>query len=320
MRILVFGAGAIGSVLGGLLAEAGHDVTLLGRAPHLDRIRQEGLTVSGLWGTHRIRTLRTATAPGGLQHPDAFDWVLVCVKAYQTAEAADALVPLLGPATLVCAFQNGLGNYEALTRRVPPARVALGRVIFGAELEPGQVRVTVCADDVLIGAPDAAFPDDAVARLVDAMRASGIPTRRHPAILTALWGKVLYNCALNGLSTLLEVPYGRLPEQPHVRRLMEVVIEEAYRIAAAHRIVLEPADAAAYRALLFGRLIPATAAHQPSMLQNLRRGRPTEIDAMNGALVRLAEQAGVAAPANALITRLVHAKERFLGVAPAPGL
>ena len=320
MRILIFGAGAIGSVLGGLLAKAGQDVTLLGRARHLDQVRQQGLTVTGLWGTHHLRTLATALTVSELRQPETFDWVFVCVKAYQTAEAADALRLLLGPATLVCAFQNGLGNYETLTQRLPPSRVALGRIIFGAELEPGQVRVTVCADDVLVGAPDPAFPSEALDRLVDALRAGGIPARRHPAILTALWGKVLYNCALNGLSTLLEVPYGRLPERSHVRCLMAAVIEEAYQIAAAHRVALEPPEASAYLAVLFEQLIPATAAHQSSMLQDVRRGRPTEIEALNGALVRLAEPAGLAAPANALITRLVHAKERFLGVAPAPGL
>ena len=314
MRILILGAGAIGSVLGGLLAQGGHEVTLLGRAWHLDVIRREGLRIDGLWGAYHVRTLSIAMAPQEVRGPTEFEWVFVCVKSYQTSEAAQLLGALLGPHALVCAFQNGLGNYEALTQRVAPSRVALARVIFGAEIEPGRVHVSVCADDVLLGAPDPSFPSDRLNHLANALRASGVPTRVTGHILVALWGKVLYNCALNGLSTVLEVPYGKLLEHSAAPRLMRSIIAEAYQIAAAHHIVLEPSTAQAYLDALFTRLIPDTASHHPSMLQDLRRGKPTEIDALNGALVRLAQQVGVAAPTNALITRLVHAKEQFLGV------
>ena len=314
MRILIFGAGAIGSVLGGFLAKAGHEVTLLGRAWHLDVVRRQGLGISGLWGTHLIDERETATTPEDVSRREAFDWVFVCVKAHQTATAAEAVPEFMGPRTLVCAFQNGLGNYEALIQRIAPDRVALGRIIFGVEIEPGRVRVTVCADEVLIGAPDERFPRAQVAQLTSTLEAADIPSRATRTILVALWAKVLYNCALNGLSTLLEVPYGRLPKHPIARRMIESVIGEAYRVAEAHHVALEPSQASAYLELLFARLIPDTAAHQPSMLQDLRRGRPSEIEALNGALVRLAQQAGLSAPTNALITRLVHAKERFTGL------
>ncbi len=331
MRILVFGAGAIGSVLGGLLAEADHDVTLLGRAWHLDAVRRHGLTITGLWGEHHLPAcappaslceakrggsggcwLSTATDPAKITQPQEFDWVFVCVKAHQTAEAAQVLQRLLGPRTLVCAFQNGLGNYETLIQLLSPSRVALGRFIFVAEIEPGQVRVTVCADEVLLGAPDDRFPREQVERLAAALRASGIPSRPTETIVIALWAKALYNCALNGLSTLLEVPYGKLLDHGLARRMIQAIIEEAYCVAAAHHLPLDPPEASAYLHLLFGRLIPETAAHQSSMLQDLRRGRPTEIEALNGALVQLARQAGLEAPINALVTRLVHCKEQFV--------
>ena len=314
MRILVFGAGAIGSVLGGFLAEAGHDVTLLGRAWHLDAVREHGLTITGLWGEHHVQPVATATTPEAVARPHDVDWIFVCVKAYQTPEAAAALRAFLGPQTLVCAFQNGLGNYETLIQQIPPSRVALGRVIFGAELSPGRVRVSVCADEVLIGAPDASVPRERVAQLAAALQESGVPSRSTATILVALWAKVLYNCTLNGLSTLLEVPYGKLLEHPPAARLMRAIIDEAYRIAAARQVLLEPSSADAYCELLFKRLIPDTAAHRASMLQDLGRGKPTEIDALNGALVRLGAQAGVPAPMNALVTRLIHTKEQFLGV------
>ena len=314
MRILVVGAGAIGSVLGGFLAQAGHDVVLLGRPWHLDEVDRAGLQLSGLWGEHLVRELTLATRAADVPATAPFDWLFVCVKAHQTAEAAALLPGWIGPETLVCAFQNGLGNYETLVGAVPPARVALGRVIFGAELQPGRVRVTVCADEVLIGAPDARFPRERAAQLAAALQEAGIPSRASSTIMTALWAKVLYNCALNGLSTVLEVPYGRLLHHPLAPRVMRGVIEEAYRVAGARGIALEPATASAYLELLLSRLIPDTAAHHPSMLQDLRRGRPTEIDALNGALVRLGREAGVDTPMNALVARLVHAQEAMLGV------
>ena len=312
MRILIFGAGAIGSVLGGFLAKADHDVTLLGRAWYLETVRRQGLGMAGLWGEHLVERLGTATAIAEVPRRDRFDWIFVCVKAHQTASVAEVLPELLGPGTLVCAFQNGLGNYEALLRRIPPERVALGRIIFGAEIMPGRVRVTVCADEVLIGAPDDRFPREQVVRLAAALDAAGIPSRATTTILRSLWAKVLYNCALNGLSTLFEVPYGKLPEHPVARGMIESIIEEAYRVADVHRIALEPSQARPYLEVLFSRLIPDTAAHQPSMLQDLRRGKITEIEALNGALVRLAGQARVQVPTNALVTRLVHVKERWL--------
>ncbi len=315
MRVLVFGAGAIGSVLGGFLAKSGHQVTLLGRPWHLDVVRREGLRISGIWGTHHIRTMTTAVRWEELFGLPPFDWVFVCVKAHQTRAAAAALASHLDAWTLACAFQNGFGNDEALTEHIPPSRVALGRVIFGVELTPGHAHITVCADDVVIGAPDQRVSAQPLAMLVAALKASGIPCRATSDIVGALWAKLLYNCALNGLSTVLEVPYGKLLEHEACRRLMREVIEEAYRVAAARRVVLEPPTAEGYYALLQTTLIPNTAAHHASMLQDIQRGRPTEIDAMNGAVARLGEETGVATPANALITRLVHAKERFAGVA-----
>lgn len=319
MRLLVYGAGAVGSALGGMLASHRHDVTLLGRDPHMSAVREQGLRVSGLWGEHAVTGLRAVTTLEAVERPKEFDWVFVCVKAYQTAAAAKALVPVIGEKTFLCAFQNGLGNYDALIYHLPPERVAIGRVIFGAELEPGRVTITVWADDVLVGAPDARFRKGQLTLLADALTAAGIKTRVSGDITGAVWAKALYNCALNGLATLLEVPYGRLLEQESVRRMMRRVIEEAYAVAEAHRITLEPATAAGYCALLMSKLVPDTAAHFPSMLRDVQRGRLTEIEAINGAVVELGRQAGVSTPTNALITRLVHEKERLAGAPSRTG-
>lgn len=313
MRVLVVGAGAIGSVLGGFLASGGHDVTLLGRAWHLDAIRDRGLRITGLWGDHLVEGLPLATDREAIERQHGFDWVFVCVKAHHTAQTAPIVERFLGRQTLVCAFQNGLGNYEALSVHLPSDRLALGRVIFGVELAPGTVHVTVCADEVLIGAPDPRCPRGRLGELAGALDDAGVPSRATTTIWAAIWAKVLYNCALNGLSTLYEVPYGCLPELPIAKRMIEALIPEAYRVAEAHRVALEPTKVSAYLRLLFDRLIPDTAAHQPSMLQDLRRGRLTEIEAMNGAIARMGAAVSVETPVNRLITKLVHTKEQFIG-------
>lgn len=311
MRIVVFGAGAIGSVLGGMLAKAGHEVTLLGRAWHVDAVRQSGLTLSGLWGEMIVRNLDLATRLEEVQRWDTMDWVFVCVKSYDTASAAQSLGQVLGPTTLVCAFQNGLGNYEALVQWLDPARVLLGRVMVGVEVTPGHARVMVCGDGIVVGSPDprsSITTGEALARLLSA---SGVPTRATTRILEEVWMKVIYNCALNALCTILEVPYGRLLDAEWTRGLMQRVIEEAYSVAKAQGLCLEPPTAEGYAKLLFERLIPETASHYSSMFQDIRRGKLTEIASLNGAIVHLAARCGLTTPTNELLTLLIQSKERL---------
>src|SRR5512140_2323818 len=156
-RILVAGAGALGSVFGGLLAAAGHDVTLLGRAPHLDAVAVGGLAIDGLFGARRVTSLAVATSVGALRPP--FDAVLLTVKSYDTAAMLAAVAPLLADGGCLVSLQNGLGNLERSREAVGAARVVGARVIFGAELyAPGRVRVTVCAEPVALGAAVAGVP------------------------------------------------------------------------------------------------------------------------------------------------------------------
>jgi 2-dehydropantoate 2-reductase len=131
-------------------------------------------------------------------------------------------------------------------------------------------------------------------------------------IQTHLWGKVLYNCALNPLGAILGVPYGALGDHPQTRGLMRRIIEEIYQVAEARGVPLGHADAAAYVKFFLENLVPATAGHWPSMWQDLQAGRRTEIEALNGAICRYGEAAGVATPYNDAISRLV----RFLEHTP----
>lgn len=311
-RILVAGAGALGSVFGALLAVAGHDVTLLGRAPHLDAVRASGLCVEGIWGEHRAERLACAVEAAALRGP--FDLALVCVKSYDTAAMAAAVAPHLRGDALVVSLQNGLGNVETLEQRFGAERVLGARVIFGALLPaPGRVRVTVYADPVLLGPWSAAADDrrhDAARRWAASFSAAGIPSAATAELPAALWAKVFYNAALNPLGALLGLHYGALAERPEVRAVMDRVIDEAFAVAVAEGVRLRWPDAAGYRAAFYERLVPSTYDHRSSMLQDLERGRPTEVDAISGAVWHRGAERGIPTPYNEMLTRLVHSRER----------
>lgn len=309
MRILVMGAGALGSVAGGFMAKAGHTVTLVGRAPHMDAVAAEGLRISGIWGDHRVTAIRTVTTVSAIEVP-AFDLVLVCVKSYDTASAAAEALPCVGPDTLVCAYQNGLGNAETLAEAVGWPRTIGARAIYGARLlAPGQVDVTVIAQPTALGAYDGATDTARVRAMARAMDDAGLPTVHTDRIGTVLWAKVAYNCALNPLSALLDVPYGALAEAAESRAVMDDALAELYAVAEARGVALEPDSVAAYRTLFYDKLVPPTARHYASMREDFLHHRRTEIDALNGAICRYGEELGIPCPTNQLLTRLVRAKE-----------
>jgi 2-dehydropantoate 2-reductase len=322
-------------VFGGFLRMAGHEVTLLGRGEHLDAIAERGLFIEGLWGDHHAGGCELCSHAGAAR--GAFDAILITVKSYETQAMARAVAPLLAADGLMISLQNGLGNGEALAAAVGSRRVLAGRVIFGAEVvAPGRVRVTVYADPVLVGAWDMSgsgsrsresgagsrlsdSEDGMVApatqgrRWVANFAAAGIPAEYTEDIVAALWGKVLYNAALNPLGALLGVHYGALGEDADTRAIMNAVIDETFAVAIAEGVKLPWNSAADYRAVFYGRLIPPTFHHRSSMLQDLERGRPTEIDAINGAVWQRGVVHGILTPFNELLARLVHARQALAG-------
>lgn len=312
-RILIAGAGALGSVFGGFLRIAGNAVTLLGRPAHLEAIRARGLHIDGLWGEHRATGFDLATEASGLD--ERFDVILITVKSFDTTRVVAQIAPLLASDGTMISLQNGLGNVEVVVQHVGLERAVGGRVIFGAEVgEPGSVRVTVFAEPVLLGAWPGAdggyspLAEERARQWAERFDHAGVPTRFGDDVQAALWGKVLYNAALNPLGALLGVHYGALMENADTRAVMDRVIDEADAVARAEGARLPWATAADYRDIFYGRLVPATYDHRSSMLQDLERGRPTEVDAINGAVWKRGAAKGMVAPANELLTRLVNAR------------
>ena len=310
MRILVFGAGAVGSVLGGLMAGAGHAVTLLGRAAHMAAVRERGLAIEGIWGTHHVCVAKTASSPEEIAG-ERFGLALVTVKSYDTAAAAETLRALDHPAMSLVSVQNGYGNTQALEASFGSGRVFGARIITGFELpEPGRVIVTVSADDIRLGPPAGEVEGMPRAdEIAAALRAAGIPVSATNQYREFLWSKILYNCALNPLGALVRATYGELAADPGTRGLIERIIDEAFAAAQAQRIPLFWTRADEYRRHFFEELIPPTARHYPSMLRDLERRGRTEIDALNGAVVRLGRTHGVSVPVNDTLTAMIKVRE-----------
>jgi 2-dehydropantoate 2-reductase len=307
-RVLIAGAGAIGSVIGGFLKKQGEDVTLLGRPDQIEAIKKEGLEISGIWGEHRVSGFELVSDLAELG-PD-FDLIFLTVKSYDTNSAIREVAPKLKPSGLVVSAQNGLGNLEAVAQVVGPERTLGGRVIFGAEiLSPGKVRVTVYADPVMIGgfAPAlSATLKNQIEKIVAALNGSGVPSGYAEEIRPYLWAKILYNCPLNPLGALLDVNYGALADNPETRKIMEEVIREIFLVARAEKVTLFWKDPDHYAREFFDRLVPSTRNHRASMIADLKRNKPTEIEAMNGWILKLGEKYGIPVPYNETLTRMIR--------------
>ena len=312
MRVLVVGAGALGSVFGCLLRDKGHEVGLLEPSSRLDDVRELGLTVTGLFGEHHCDGFALYASHQDVP-VDYYDLVLITVKSFHTQEAVKQIAPKVGEHALVLSLQNGLGNYEAISDEVGGCRALAGRVIFGARMAGrAHAEVTVFAEPVMVGADNRdRAPFSRIAKIAQAFTQAGIPTEATTKISKFIWSKMLYNCSLNPLSALLNVPYGSLLDGDATRNLMRRIVEEIFVVAKAQAIELPWSTPDEYIELLFGKLIPDTAAHFASMAQDLQAGRRTEIEALNGAIVRLGEEARIECPVNEALSDLVRAAEQL---------
>lgn len=309
--ILITGLGALGTVFGALLKKSGHVVFALTKTKHLSALIDRRVRVSGIWGEHEavLDGVYDSVAPLAGR---SIDLIILTVKSYDTREAIEQVKPLVGKDTLVIVAQNGYGNYEIVSSAVGREHTLLARIIFGAKVtEPGKAEVTVIADDVRIGQPHNAVDAGRIRGIASAIKAAGIPTEYAPNVEAILWDKILYNAALNPLGAILECTYGQLAENPETRQIMDGVIDEIFAVARAHGIALNWKNADAYREHFYTRLVPPTAKHFPSMYYDVKAGKRIEIDALNGAIVKLAREKGIAVPVNETITSIIKTKERL---------
>lgn len=311
MKVLVIGLGALGTVYSCLMSLAGHEVTGLSRPASIDKIKTNGVKVSGIWGEHTTKLFNVVSDVSELTR-QKFDMMIVTVKSFITEEIAHQIAPLVGDNTYVFLLQNGYGNFEAAAKYIPEDKLVLGRVIFGAEtLAPGESKVTVIADDVMIGSPKNLINPVLLEEFACIFRKALIPTKASLEIMNYVWGKIIYNSALNSLGSIFEVSYGELAKEPVTRDLMSKIVREIFDLLQARNIPMFWPDAQTYLTNFYDHLIPPTSAHHASMLQDIQSGRRTEIEALNGAVVKLAHESGVSVPVNEVIVAMVKAKESF---------
>lgn len=279
----MLGAGAVGLSVAARLSSVA-DVVAVTRERYASVIRRDGFRLTGRWG-EAVYDLHVVT---GLGAGEQFDYVFVTSKSTDTAEVCREYASVLARAEVV-SLQNGIGNEEIIA--AVSDRVIGGMIITGFEWR-GQnaVHVSVEGGPMKLGRFPAGM-DPAVTILVDAVRAAGIPVEGTGSIRTDIWGKTINNCALNPLGALMNVPYGRLTE-PHAWAIIEVVVAEVFAVARAEGIALAWPDATSYLEFLASTQLPNTAGHHSSMLQDLARGRRTEIDFLNGAIAALEPGAG----------------------------
>lgn len=295
MEVVVFGAGSLGSLIGGLLARE-HDVVLVGRDPHVRTVRERGLRVTGEYD--RRVTPRATTDGTDLEA----DLAVVTVKSFDTSAAARALAT--GTFDAVLSLQNGLGNEERLAATLETSVLA-GTTTYGAVLrEPGRVECTGTGE-VAIGPPEGGESPPAK-RVREAFSAAGIRSTVDPEMPRRRWRKLAVNAAINPVTALAGVANAAVLEDP-ARSIARSAARETARVAREQGIDLPDDRAVA----AVGSVARATAENTSSMAQDVEGGRRTEIDAINGAVV---ERGGEPVPVNATLAGLVKTWERGRGL------
>lgn len=295
--MLIVGTGAMACLFAARLSAAGSDVTLLGTwREGIEALRRDGVTLVDTEGREQSCPVRATDNPAECNRARS---ALVLVKSWQTERAAGQLVDCLAPDGVALTLQNGMGNREKLSKVLGAQRVALGVTTIGANLlGPGRVRL---AGDGVISLS----VHSRLGPLSDSLRQAGFIIENAPDPDSLLWGKLVINAAINPLTALLSVPNGALLERPTARALMVTVAREAAAVAVAQGLHLPYPDPVVAVETIARR----TAANRSSMLQDVQRGAPTEIDAICGAIVTAGEQTGVPTPVNRTLWQLVKALE-----------
>ena len=299
--VAVVGAGAVGCYFGGMLARRGVRVKLVGRAPHVEAIRRDGLRIESLRFQERVAMAATTSVAEGV-HDAAV--VLLCVKTVNTESAAREMQPFLAPDTTILTLQNGVDNPDRIHAAIRAHAVPAAVYVAAEMTAPGCVTHTG-RGDLIIG-HRAGWPRRPDLEPLAAMfEEAEVPCRISDNIAAELWTKMALNCAYNALSALTRAQYGRVVRSDAVRDFGVRAIAETVAVARAEGIMLSEPDVV--EAAL--RLAEGMTAATSSMAQDIARGRPTEIDSLNGYVARRGAALGIATPANETLVAMVKLLE-----------
>ncbi|BEP37794.1 2-dehydropantoate 2-reductase [Variovorax sp. V59] len=292
------GAGAVGCYYGAMLARAGHEVVLIGRPSHVEAVRANGLRLETKAFDEQV-PLGASTEPSAVQGAQL---VLFCVKSTDTESAAAQIKPHLSPDALVLTLQNGVDNDERVRSVLPSSEVAAAVVYVATEMAgPGHVKHHGRGELVIA-------PSRRSEQVAQQLAAAGVPTQISGNVRGSLWAKLVLNCAYNALSAVSQLPYGELVKGVGVADVIRDVVAECLAVAKAEGVVIPGDTDAAVRGI--AQSMPS---QYSSTAQDLARGKPSEIDHLNGFVVRRGEALGVPTPANRVLfvmVKLLEGKRR----------
>jgi len=301
MKIVIVGPGAMGSLLASFLVKSKEEIWLLDKiSDRASRIDAGGINIEGVSGEWQVKARSTANA----EEIGEADLVIICVKSYDTREAALAAKPLAGPKTSVLTLQNGIGNVEVLGEVFGAERVIGGVTNLGATLiEPGRVR-HAGKGETIIGRIDGKTTSQ-LRSIREIFIKSGLEARVSKDIKGTLWSKLIINAGINALTAVTRLNNGRLIEFDGTRKILREAVTEATKVAKRKRIKLIYDDPLAK----VEAVCVATSANVSSMLADVLRKKRTEIDYINGVILRQGQELGIPVPVNSVLVELVRTIE-----------
>jgi 2-dehydropantoate 2-reductase len=292
----------------------GEQVDILARADTRRSLQEKGLSQIGIFGEYHADPQNFGCFSRSNELSGAsYDSILVCTKSFDSLAVAQDLAAhpsVFHEQSVIILVQNGWGNADIFAEHLPAERIFNARVITGfCRPQSNQVEITVHVQPIHIGS---LFGSEltAIEELCRKIKQGGIPCEAAPDIARDLWAKMLFNCALNPLGAIFNVPYGALAEQENSRRIMDEVIHEVFRVMEAAGYSTHWASAADYMEAFYGTIVPLAAKHCSSTLQDIQAGKKTEIDALCGAVIRLGKEHGIAVPCNEMLYNVIRFMER----------
>ena len=316
------GSGSVGLAIAATYAHAGQEVTVLARGSAVSELRRGGITVSGVSGSFQIEPQRLKVSDAADPDPEdiACDVLVVATKAYQVRDVLEQLMKRVGPTLApraVLLLQNGWGSADE-ARAVLPAETAIFSSIMMIGIErrsPTHVNVNVQASPIRVGTLFAA-PPDLMRDAVERGQAGFLPITYEDAVEPAILNKFLFNTCLNAIGAITRMTYGELVSNKHTRHLITQLADETIAVVRAERqLALAPEGATYVEKTLMPFVLPKAAAHRSSMLQDVEAGRRTEIDYLNGAVVRMGKKRHTPTPGNDAVACLVRARETIVSKA-----
>jgi 2-dehydropantoate 2-reductase len=309
MRVLIYGGGAVGLGLASCLLKSKVQLDIITRKDTVLSLRKNGLIRTGIFGDYRAGSSEFGSYALLNEIPQRqYDYILVCTKSFDSLEAANDLSEHKSSftnTTKIVLSQNGWGNAEAFTAFFEKEIIYNARVITGFQRnKPNEVTITVHADAIHIGSLFGGSLS-AVEELSTAINDGDIPCIATGEIGKDIWAKMLYNCGLNPLGAVLDVPYGKLAEHKSSRAIMNGIVAEVFAVMTKTGYRTHWRSADDFLDVFYNKLVPDTAEHKSSTLQDIAAGKPTEIDALNGAVIKLAEQHDIPVLYNLMVCNMI---------------